>query len=292
MQSLKEGTTTMFKLTTSVLAGFLALSTLSACGPGPAQDAVAGECTPAHEGIKTVASGVLTVATYNFPPFVKLDGIDASGVEGDILAEIAEMECLTMTAQPLDTGSVIASTQSGRTDIAAGNWYCTAERANQLNLAGPIYGDQVALISQDASSSFDDLAGKPMGSVDGYLWNEELESIYGSDLKLYPNPTALYGDLESGRLEAAADSFGSATYANEQNGGEWEIAVAEPDERVASSLEPPQVCFPMSKDNADLYEAVSADLENLRQDGTIASILENHGLDPSAADSGELRLIE
>jgi polar amino acid transport system substrate-binding protein len=283
--------TTMRKLLTSVSGALLALTALSACGSDSDASATGGDCTPAHEGLKTVSPGTLTAATYNFPPFVKLDGTNASGVEGEILQEIASMECMTLTAQPLDTGSVISATQSGRTDIAAGNWYCTQEREDVMSLAGPVYGDQIGLISTDGSSTFDDLTGKAMGSVDGYLWNEEFKSIYGSDLKLYPNPTAMYNDLKSGRLDVAADSFGSATYANEQNGNEWQIEVPEADDRVASSQAPPQVCFPMSKDNEELYEAVTEDLEKLREDGTIADILESNELDPSAADSGELRLI-
>lgn len=281
----------MNKLKTSAVAALLAGAALTACGTGAADSAASGDCTPAHDGIKTVQPGVLTVATYNFPPFVALEGTKAAGVEGEIIAAIGEMECLDVVAQPLDTGSVIASTQSGRTDIAAGNWYCTAERAKVLELAGPAYGDLVGLITPDGVTTFEELKGKQLGSVDGYNWNEEFEAIYGSDVKLYPNPTAMYNDLESGRIEVAVDSFGSATFANEQHGGLWKVTVPEPDERVASSLDPAQVCFPMSKDNTKLLEAINDDLDKLREAGTIAEILEKNGLDASAAETGELRLI-
>lgn len=281
----------MNKLMKSALVALLAGAGLTACGSSAADSAAGGDCTPAHEGLKTVQPGTLTVATYNFAPFVTLEGVKAGGVEGDIITAIGEMECLDVVAQPLDTGSVIASTQSGRTDIAAGNWYCTAERSKVLELGGPVYGDLVGLITPDGASTFEELKGKQLGSVDGYNWNEEFEALYGSDVKLYPNPTAMYNDLKSGRIEVAVDSFGSATFANEQHGGQWEVTVPEPDERVAASLEPAQVCFPMSKDNAKLFEAVNDDLEKLREDGTIAEILEKNGLDSSAAETGELRLI-
>lgn len=279
------------------IAAVVAISacTLTSCGGNGGNggaDAVSDGCTPAHPDVETVKDGTLTASTYTFPPFTQVNGTDVSGAEGDILAEIAKMECLTLTAQPLDTGSVITAAQNGRADVASGNWYCTAERNEVLNLAGPVYGDQIGIISTDGASTFAELEGRSIGTVDGYLWNAEFQSIYGSDLKVYPTPTAMYTDLEAGRIEVAVDSFGSSTYANEQNGGDWEIQIPEPDERVASSEEPPQVCFPMPKSNEALSTAVREDLEELRDNGRLAEILEENGLDESAGDVGELRLIE
>jgi polar amino acid transport system substrate-binding protein len=290
-QHMRKGTT-MHKTLAGVGGVTLVLAMLTGCGSDSGAGAAAdGSCTPVHDDLKTARSGVLTTATYNFPPFVKLDGTEVSGLEGDILKEVAEMECLDLQAQPLDTGSVIPATQNGRADIASGNWYCTAERAGVMNLAGPVYGDLMGLISTDGATTFDALQDKSMGTVDGYNWNEEFKSLFGSDLKIYPNPTAMYTDLKSGRLEVAADSFGSATFANEQAGSPWKIEVPEPDDRVAASLEPAQVCFPMAKDNAALVDAVTEDIETLRDSGTLADLLEQNGLDPAAADVGELRLI-
>jgi polar amino acid transport system substrate-binding protein len=285
------------RIVTTAGAAVLGLSALAGCGSsagGSSTDAAGpdGSCSPAHEGLTTVAEGVLTTATYNFPPFVKVEGTQVGGLEGEILTRVAEMECLTLAGTPLDTGSVIPATQSGRVDVASGNWWCTAERAEVMALSNAVYMDQFGVISADGASSFEELEGKALGSVDGYNWNEDLKALYGSDLKLYPNPTAMYNDLKSGRLDAAVDSSGSAAYVNEQQGSPWTIAVPEADERVRSSLEPPQVCFPMSADNEALVEAVNDNIEALREDGTLADLLEKHGLDASAAEVGDLRLIE
>jgi polar amino acid transport system substrate-binding protein len=51
------------------------------------------------------------------------------------------------------------------------------------------------------------------------------------------------------------------------------------------------VCFPMAMNNPDLFTAVSEDVVTLRDNGIIAKILEDNGLDPSAADPGPLKLI-
>jgi len=47
----------------------------------------------------------------------------------------------------------------------------------------------------------------------------------------------------------------------------------------------------MSKNNPDLFAAVSENIVTLRDNGTIAQILEDNGLDVSAADPGPLQLI-
>lgn len=47
----------------------------------------------------------------------------------------------------------------------------------------------------------------------------------------------------------------------------------------------------MSKQNQALVAAVNDNLDAQRSDGTIAKILGDNGLDPSAANVGELQLI-
>lgn len=275
----------------STAATLTLLAALTACGSTTEEAQSAQDCTPAHPGIDTVTPGTLTVATYNFPPFLVVEGTSVAGVEGDILRDIAELECLSLTSQPLDTASVIPATQNGRADVAAGDWYCTAARAEVLSLAGPVFSDQIVIVSNDGATTFDDLQGGSVGTVDGYMWNEELQNMFGPQLRVYPNPTAVYNDLEAGRLDAAIDSIGTASFAKEQKGTDWSIERPERDPRVASSVTPGQVCFPMSKNNPALFTAVSENIVTLRENGTIAQILDDNGLDRSAAEPGPLQLI-
>lgn len=283
----------MRKLGYIAAVALLGAGSLAGCSTGDGADAGgAGDCTPAHPDLETVVDGTLTVATYTLPPFLVAEGKELKGLEGEILGAVAEMECLDLVGQPLDSGSVVQSVQNGRTDMAAGNWYCTAARAEVLNLAGPVYGDQLAVVSTSGADSISELLEEDLvvGMPDGYNWMAEFKEIFGDNLRIFPNPTAMYEDMKAGRIDALSDSFGSATYANEQNGGAWDVEVLEPDERVATSVEPGQVCFPIGKDNESLLEAVNADVETLRESGELAKMLENAGLDPSAAEPGELRL--
>ena len=74
-------------------------------------------------------------------------------------------------------------------------------------------------------------------------------------MKTYPTPTAMYTGIESGRLDAALDSFGSVSYAKERNGDEWQVVVPQPDDRGAASEKPAHVCFPIA--NSDDVHATS-----------------------------------
>lgn len=269
----------------------VASSTLAACG-GSGGEGVAEGCEPEHE-FSTVADGTLTVSTFDLPPYTKVEGDEITGVDGDILDEIAKRECLTVTVMPLDTPAVIPAVQNGRADLAAGDWYRTAERAEVVALSTPMYTDQMGIISKDGIETVPELKDTKVGTVDGYLWVDDLEAYLGDDLSKYNSSTAMWQDLKSGRIEIAVDSYGSAVYTNENTGGgEFEIAVSKSDPAVAASQEPAQSNFPMPQDNTELIEAINADIEAMKKDGTIADILEANGLDASAADTGSARLIK
>lgn len=281
----------MRKVTALVGTTLLAVTTLTGCALDSASSPAKAECTPAHADLSTVNKGVLSVSAATLPPFTQVDGTKLAGAEGKVLEKIAAMECLTLTAQPLDTASVISSAQNGRVDVAAGNWYCTAERAKAMSLAGPLYLDQIGILSSSGVNTFSELEGKTVGTVDGYLWNAEFKTLYGAGLKTYPNATAMISDLKAGRIDVAVDSYGSAKYSNAQNGDKWKVEVPDPDKRVASSVNPAQVCFPVPKSNEALAKAITADVGKLRSDRTLAEILGENGLDRSSADVKELQLI-
>ena len=71
-----------------------------------------------------------------------------------------------------------------------------------------------------------------------------------------------------------------------------QIKVAGKDERVQASVNAAQAGLPLSKDNADLLAAVNADLAEIRSSGKLVGVLEKFGLQKSAADVGNPRLIK
>ncbi|MFC9354441.1 substrate-binding periplasmic protein [Arthrobacter sp. NPDC057013] len=272
---------------TAIVSGFA----LSGCSAADEHAVGADGCTPRHPGIETMAPGALKVAASNYPPFVILQGQEIKGLDGEVLTAAAKMECLQLEPMPLDFASAIPSVQNGRADISLGNWDCTVQRSKIVGLVH-VYKNQMAIVSPDGTSSLEALKGRTVGSVDGFHWDEALKSIYGSQLKLYPSSTAMFQDYKAGRVDALIDGYGSAAYTNKQNGGQWKIAVVEPDQRVPVSVQPAQVCFIAGLENKTLRDALQENVETLRKDGTLKKMVIDAGIEPSAADIDQLQLVE
>lgn len=253
----------------------------------------AQECTPAHT-FPTVEAGKLTVAIYEYPPFstVTADG-QIGGVDSDIVKAIAKVNCLEIVPVSVDPAATIQYVLSGKADVAVGDWYRTEERAKVMGLSWPTYLDQMGIYSKDGLSKIEDLLGKKVGTVSGFLWVTDLQALLGSDLQLYPNPVALAQDLAAGRVEVGVDSFGTGVFAQAKGGYEGiQIKVAEPDDRVQASIQAAQAAIIYSLDNPEFGAALDAGIQAMHASGELAEILKANGLDPSGADVGEPRLVK
>ncbi|MFP5345748.1 MAG: substrate-binding periplasmic protein [Actinomycetes bacterium] len=264
-----------------------AATSLAACGSGSGSGSSAqGSCKPAHQ-FQTMQSGKLTVAGYDLPPFSKLENNKISGVDGDIINAFAQKECLDVVPKWMATAAVIPTVQSGRADVGVGDWYRTTARTQVVNLTDPMYTDQMAFISKDGIKQVSQLKGRNVGTVDGYLWVEDLKNYLGGSLKVYSTTLNMNQDLKAGRIDVGVDSYGSGKY----NNPDMKVEVTEPDPAVAASQEPAQAALPVGKKNQALLDALNADIAEMHKNGDIAKFLQKNGLPESAADTGEARLI-
>lgn len=277
------------RIATLVPVGLLTAATLTACGSS-STSTVSADCKPAHSDVKTLKDGTLTAAGYDLPPFSKIEGDEITDVDGDIIKAIAKKECLTVTVKSVQAAAAIPMVQNGQADIAFGDWYRTKERAAIVSLTDPIYTDQMGIISEDGVSSIPDMKGKSVGTVDGFLWVDDLKKYLG-DLKVYSSPLNLYQDLTSGRLDIAVDSFGSGVYNTDKYDGKYKVEVAEKFDPVKASLQGAQSTFPTMKSETALLDALNEDIADLRDSGELAKIMKENGLDESAAEPGAPRLI-
>lgn len=74
--------------------------------------------------------------------------------------------------------------------------------------------------------------------------------------------------------------------------GDIQVHVSEPDERVRATMEAAQAGIPYNKSATDLGVALDAAIAEMHADGSIVAILKSYGLDGTAANIGEPRLIE
>lgn len=257
--------------------------TLSGAGLALAQD-----CTPKHS-FTTLSEGTLTVALTNTPPYsAEKDGA-VSGIDGDLLAKFAEENCLKIAYEIFTYPAAVSAVQTGRADVALGGFYRTAARDKVITLSTPVYLDQLAVASKDGLSTVDQLIGKKIGTVEGYDWVMEMEdTIDGSTT--YPSSLNLAQDVQAGRLDAGLEGFGAAVVLHA--GTDVKVVLLEADPRITATTLASQTAFLLPKNNEEFVTAVNASIEDYRTAGVIGEVLSGYGLDPSAADVGESRVID
>jgi polar amino acid transport system substrate-binding protein len=230
-------------------AGLLAFS-LTACGSNTA--GAEANCTPAHK-VTTLTSGELTVASYDYAPATILNGDAVTGTEGDLINEIAKLECLKVTVSSSGgAGAVIPSVQSGRADIGSGNWLRTKVRSKIVYMSAPLWDDPQAIVSTKGLTS-DDLQGKIVGSVAGNLWNASMQKWLGNNFKIYQDDESIYSDLKAGRIDALVASAASANYRFKSDPIQGaKVINVKPNPNVPEFATVGQVMLPSSLSNATL----------------------------------------
>ncbi|WP_449276857.1 substrate-binding periplasmic protein [Leucobacter sp. GX24907] len=272
-------------------ASLLAMAALAGCSSGgTASNAeVADDCTPAHE-FETVSEGTLTVATYDFLPYTQIDSAtELSGIEGEILTEIAKRECLVLDIQSSGgAGSVIPSVETGRADIGAGDWYRTKDRAQVIRQSAPTVLDVSVIVSKSGITSDELDQGYQVGSVSGSLWDTNAKAWLGDNYTIYQDAESIYSDLAADRVDAVIVSAASAVDRLEGSPIEGiQMEEVTPNVNVPEFEKPGQVGFPTSLENEAFGDAVDETIQDLHDDGTIAKLLEKYGLSADAAETGE-----
>ncbi|WGX95852.1 ABC transporter substrate-binding protein [Nocardioides sp. L-11A] len=267
--------------------GMLAAAALTSCGSsgedGENTSPAAG-CTPAHPDVQTLRKGELNVLVYVTPPYTVKEGSTFGGVEGQIVEQIAKLECLQLKEKAVSAAAGLASIEAGRADIVVGGIYFTEDRAKVLGLSAPMYRDGMALLSKDGlDGTLDGLAGKTVGVIQGYLWNEDFQKALGSDkVKLYQDSASLLTDVKNGRVDAAVLTSAEAGYRAAQDSS-LEVVAFQPSPQIAASASQNEVVMAMPKEKTALIAVVDDDIKTLVGDGTVASALEANGMDPSLA---------
>lgn len=269
--------------TVAVLATAAAtLAALTACGSDDTSS-VASDCTPKHADVKTISKGKLTVGVIDIPPFSSYNSGKPKGIDIDIVTKIATAECLEPVYQQATYGDAIQSISGGQLDLAIGTIDATAKRMKAVDFSASTYLDGMGIASKSGAATVADLEKiGTVGTIDGYLWVDDLKKILGDKLKTYPSSVELKADYDAGRLGAAVDAYGvQVLQFPEGSGTSVNLANAKPDPRVQAIVQAPEAAFPLTKGNASLKTAASEDIVGMRADGTIGKLLTAAGLDES-----------
>ncbi|MGO1320118.1 MAG: substrate-binding periplasmic protein [Galactobacter sp.] len=274
------------KLTTSrrafagiAILGLGASMALTSCSKS--EDTVADDCKPAFENVETVKDGTLTVGAIDILPFSSYNGGDPEGIDVEIVKQIAKDNCLNLSWKSSTYSDAVQSIDAKKIDMAIGVINRTEEREKKADFTSSTYLDGMGIASKEGYKTIKDIeAAKTVGTIDGYLWVDDLKDVVGaSKVKTYPSSVELKADFDAGRLEVAIDSYGTTEELyGDIDGITVSLANAEPDDRIGALVQSPQAAFPIKKGNDSLNEAASATIDEMRENGAIEKLLADKNL--------------
>lgn len=262
------------KLATLAMAAVLGASLLTGCGSSTddKKDTAEGSTSAVAEStVPTVSEGKLIMATNAyFPPYEYYEGSEIVGIDVEIAEAIGEKLGLEVEVQDMEFDSIITAVSSGKADIGLAGMTVTPERQKNINFTDTYAtGIQSVIVIEDSDiQTIDDLQGKKIG-----VQLSTTGDIYASDdfgeenVEKFNKGNDAVMALSQGKIDAVIiDNQPALSYVKSTDGLKI-LDTQYAEEEYAACI---------SKDNDELLEAVNGALAELKEDGTIQSILDKY----------------
>ena len=264
----------MKKLSIAMLSMVLAGSMLlTACGGGNTQATEdTGSDTQQSETAENTEGGVLRMGTNaTFPPYEYVDeNNEVAGIDADIAAAIADKLGMELEITDMAFDSLIPALQSDTIDIVLAGMTVDPERAESVNFTDSYAtGVQVIIVPEGSDiASPDDLEGKNIGVQTGTTGDLYCTDDYGQEfVKQFDNGPLAVAALLNGQVDCVVIDNEPAKNYVAANEGLKILDTAYADEDYAAAI---------AKEDTELFEQVNAAIQELKEDGTIASIIEKY----------------
>ena len=262
--------TTRLTRTLAAGAALVLAATLSSCGSEDGSgDADTG--TGASADLGTLEPGTLKVCSdIPYAPFDILEGDTFTGFDGDLVNEIAKGLDLELVVQDsgfdgLQSGLAL---NSGQCDMAASAMTITEAREKKLDFTDGYYDSEQSLMVPSGSdiASIDDLAGKRVGVQQGTTGKTYTEENAPEDAEIisFPSDAEMFNAIKAGQVDALLQDL-PVNLAHTED-GDFEIVEKFPTDE--------QYGFAVKQGNTVLLDAVNAELQELRDNGTYDEVYE------------------
>ena len=276
----------MKKVFALILAAALCVATLAACGgtsessagsaaadanAATSAAASAADADASAAGYKLAKDGVLTMATNAyFPPYEYYEGEKIVGIDAEIAAAVADKLGLELKIEDMEFDSIITAVQTGKADMGLAGMTVTEERLKNIDFTEPYaQGIQVIIVKEDSPiATKDDLKDKKIGvqlSTTGDLYAKD---DYGEqNVVEYNKGNDAVMALVQGQVDAVIiDNEPAKSYVSANEG----LKILD----TEYAVEDYAACI--AKENAELTKAINQALTELKDDGTIQSILDKY----------------
>lgn len=218
----------------------------------------------------TIEDGVLKVGTSaDFAPFEYVENGEITGIDVDIIKAVGEKMGLDVQVQDMNFKAILASLGSGKIDAGVAAISVTEERKQSVDFSDP-YAQTILKIMVAKDSDIkgpEDLEGKKIGAQLGTTGEAYAKDDFGEEnVQSFDKYYAAVQALANGKVDAVImDAAPAKNYADASDLKLLDTAYAEEEYSIA-----------FTKGNKALVDAANKALKELKEDGTIDSILEKY----------------
>ena len=205
-----------------------------------------------------------------FPPYEYYEGGKIVGIDAEIAEKIAEKLGMELVIEDMEFGSIIAAVKGGKADIALAGMTVTEDRLFNINFSDSYATGYQVIIVQEGSdiTDADDLADKSIGVQENTTGDIYISDDYtDADIQRYNKGADAVQALIQGKVDAVVIDREPALSFVALNEG----LVILPTEYVIE-----EYAIAVGKENTELLEKINIALSELKEDGTIQSILDKY----------------
>ena len=276
---LIEGDVTLMKNMKKILAAVLAIAVLcttaiafAGCGGSDTDKSSATDSTTESKADDTAANGELHMATNAFfEPYEYYEGDKIVGIDAEIADAICQKLGYKLVIDDMDFDSIITAVQSGKADFGMAGMTVTEERKQAIDFTDT-YTNAIQVIivkeGEDKVKGADDLKtatiGVQMGTT-GDIYVSDFEAD-GAKIERFNKGADAVLALSQGKVDAVVIDNQPAKAFVAQNEG---LAILE------EPFENEEYAICVAK-GSDLTEKINGALKELKEDGTIDSIIKKY----------------
>jgi polar amino acid transport system substrate-binding protein len=260
---------------------------VAACGGASSDAPDKGEF---HENLPQAIQdeGVLMIGgSTTVPPYLYEESGDVLGFEKDFMEELGDILEVKIDLQDTGFDALVPSLQSGRIDVAMGDFTDTVERQEAVDFVDYTKSFQGLLVTKgnpEDISTLEDLCGATVAGAQGSLSLQlaeeqdetcESDGEQGVDVLASHDANAALLQVQTGRADALVIDYTIAKYVSE-NEAKTEV--------VGEPLFPQFHGAAVKKGDEELRDALLAAFQELMDSGRYHEILADHRLEELALD--------
>ena len=225
----------------------------------------------AAEGIETIDPGKLTISTSpDFQPFEYTDDNgNIVGIEPDMMKLICEKIGLELVIDAMDFDSALLAAQQGKSDAVVSGVTVTEDRKLVYDFTNTYITITQGIVSKEANNvTMDTLKDQTIGVQRGTTGHIYAEDDFGEDsVVAYDTYPTVFQALMYDQVSCILMDDAVAKAYVAQNPG---LVLN------ASTYEPENFAFGISKGNTALLDAVNKALDELIADGTVQKLIDQY----------------